>query len=1173
LTFPRVSAWTAGPPSEICTFLVAQHDVPLAKCRTRLRGPASLRTRAARTCLRAVNKPEEGVAFNSSRRLSPENAASFVENLHDRESLLLKLKAGRSEYIKDIRELRTLETVLERGHSDSLVPFERMKQAYLDVVRSDVPNFDVSDLSLLLRTLMENDMSSQDMDQVILHRLRSLCSGYLEMGEEEGAERLRTFDARNSATMIHCLGKRKLMTSNTAKVLDPVLLRINDYNPIQIGLILNVYSRGKIRSPALFAHFSSQLVLCDRGSLDMQAVSNIVNAFANSNMKDQKLFAFLAEVVMSMSASNMTSQSLSTIVSSYTKLGLFDERLFEHLATSAMSLPSSSFSLKDLLTCASSFQRCESLPPPVFRYLLRAMDSHDVTEIPASLLATHCRSLVKLKQLGGGRVLYKMKPAVLNTTLDLFSLSSFAISFLQAGMLDGDVWQHLEQNFIHHLDAAMFNKKPPRGREIGSILSALVKSGYCTHKTLNKVQHCMQAFSFAWVSSQDLSSLLSAFARVGGNLDENFRADVTRHLLSLCDSSKLPADDAIIIGGAMVKLRMVEEELMERISGILSGGDQSKLQPVQVLSLNTMIYAMQCHPNPSAFASSISRMEDVVMAWIEKSRMKNCPLELGCKLLSSISSWRDEGGGQEKEERRERVKRLLYARVKDLLSAWWEDNAERDKQTGMRGEKEIPLQKKKNLADTLVLVSQTLASAKVQEDDMWKQVIKMYRSLPSEQRHATSLASILQSVARVEFRDESFLQEASKTVQSEVVSRNILSDLQKTRPDLWSADPKTIASLCTSFIGLQFYDENLFRHMANVIQQFQPSELRPPEISKLLNAFLRVDLPSDDMVEFLSSALRNQPAATSYTPNVLVSLFKDLPRAGVEDLKVYEQLKYALFLLNPRDLSDVQAAAIAIAMVKLQWREQDIWEFVVLAVRDRSETINPQVALNFVRAQAFLYFEDSVLLEGLLMRIISQDHTFFNAQDIASLSWSVAVLSPLLPPNCSTVIHWILRAILSCRTSLEPLAKAQIHQFFISFAFEVQGGLEQELLDQLKQECLQSFQASSKESLSSTQQADMSRVLKGMGYEVHDEHLEARTGYSLDCWLPHANTAVEFDGPSHFSRESHLPLGSTRLKRRLLKAAGYRLTSIGYWEWPQDASVQYKQELLARALEEAKAEG
>eukprot|EP00960_Hanusia_phi_P034005 750757-Hanusia_phi.AAC.1 len=130
-----------------------------------------------------------------------------------------------------------------------------------------------------------------------------------------------------------------------------------------------------------------------------------------------------------------------------------------------------------------------------------------------------------------------------------------------------------------------------------------------------------------------------------------------------------------------------------------------------------------------------------------------------------------------------------------------------------------------------------------------------------------------------------------------------------------------------------------------------------------------------------SSALRNQPAATSYTPNVLVSLFKDLPRfscnhllaqtspdrhsrAGVEDLKVYEQLKYALFLLNPRDLSDVQAAAIAIAMVKvtarvvaprgpvrlifaqLQWREQDIWEFVVLAVRDRSETINPQVEKN-----------------------------------------------------------------------------------------------------------------------------------------------------------------------------------------------------------------------------------
>ena len=55
-----------------------------------------------------------------------------------------------------------------------------------------------------------------------------------------------------------------------------------------------------------------------------------------------------------------------------------------------------------------------------------------------------------------------------------------------------------------------------------------------------------------------------------------------------------------------------------------------------------------------------------------------------------------------------------------------------------------------------------------------------------------------------------------------------------------------------------------------------------------------------------------------------------------------------------------------------------------------------------------------------------------------------------------------------------------------------------------------------------------------------EEHLEPRTGYSLDLALPSSRVAVEVDGPSDFllpdGQGVRRPNGPTLLKRRLLMA-------------------------------------
>ena len=86
------------------------------------------------------------------------------------------------------------------------------------------------------------------------------------------------------------------------------------------------------------------------------------------------------------------------------------------------------------------------------------------------------------------------------------------------------------------------------------------------------------------------------------------------------------------------------------------------------------------------------------------------------------------------------------------------------------------------------------------------------------------------------------------------------------------------------------------------------------------------------------------------------------------------------------------------------------------------------------------------------------------------------------------------------------------------------------------------------------------------GFE--EEHLEPRTGYSLDLALPSSRVAV--DGPSHFllpdGRGVRKPNGPTLLKRRLLAAAGWRVISVPFYGWNGFATAKERQTYLQGAV-------
>ena len=103
--------------------------------------------------------------------------------------------------------------------------------------------------------------------------------------------------------------------------------------------------------------------------------------------------------------------------------------------------------------------------------------------------------------------------------------------------------------------------------------------------------------------------------------------------------------------------------------------------------------------------------------------------------------------------------------------------------------------------------------------------------------------------------------------------------------------------------------------------------------------------------------------------------------------------------------------------------------------------------------------------------------------------------------------------------------------------------------------------------MASKLQLDVVASLQALGLAPREE-VRTDEGYSLDVVVQYGarEVAIEVDGPSHFCGRT--PTGATALKRRQLRAAGWALLPVPYWEWDAlGSNAAAKQEYLRAALQ------
>ena len=96
------------------------------------------------------------------------------------------------------------------------------------------------------------------------------------------------------------------------------------------------------------------------------------------------------------------------------------------------------------------------------------------------------------------------------------------------------------------------------------------------------------------------------------------------------------------------------------------------------------------------------------------------------------------------------------------------------------------------------------------------------------------------------------------------------------------------------------------------------------------------------------------------------------------------------------------------------------------------------------------------------------------------------------------------------------------------------------------------MQACSEQARQSTESNAQQRVgqsLCRLGRSHEPEHITPDGLFSTDLAIVDRRIVLEFDGPSHFTRNTLEPLGHTRLRDRLLSAMGWHVVSIPFFAW------------------------
>ena len=281
--------------------------------------------------------------------------------------------------------------------------------------------------------------------------------------------------------------------------------------------------------------------------------------------------------------------------------------------------------------------------------------------------------------------------------------------------------------------------------------------------------------------------------------------------------------------------------------------------------------------------------------------------------------------------------------------------------------------------------------------------------------------------------------------------------------------------------------------------------------------------------------------------------------------------------LDRLDLFTSQALTNTLwAFATLRWYPARLLPCITQAMGKLVRKMTAQELANSLWSYArFAYHPGRVMWSFLA--VMSLRINEFEAQGCTNSLWALAVLKATHSP---AFIKLLERYVALERTSVSfgELQYNQVLQAVLLAQFESRGGRvawrpEVDLPEDVVDRALDAWASQQTSTQLSGFHLDVSEGLSRLGISHRIEHLVARDLLSIDIAVVTEGRfiAIEVDGPFHFPVNARTPLGHTMIRRRLLRAAGWTVVPIPWYEWFEmktwDERLQYLASALAKADE------
>ena len=364
---------------------------------------------------------------------------------------------------------------------------------------------------------------------------------------------------------------------------------------------------------------------------------------------------------------------------------------------------------------------------------------------------------------------------------------------------------------------------------------------------------------------------------------------------------------------------------------------------------------------------------------------------------------------------------------------------------------------------------------------------------------------------------------------------------KEARGRLTDFNPQGLSNTAWAYATLDHASPELFDAVAKEARGRLRS-FAPQGLSNLVWAYAALGHASPELLDAVAAQATGQ--LRSFRRQGLVNLVWAFATLGHASPALFDAVAEEA-LRQVHEFKPQELANTAWAYSTLGHASPALLDAVATQARGRLTDFNPQELANTVWAFAALGQAAPALFDAVAKEARGRLQDF-KPQELVNVAWAYAVADASSPDLFAA--PGFVECCAAAEASLAEEGLCQLHQW--QLWMDGCGHPWPRLPVDLAERCHAAFCAG-KGTPSRTQ-----RLIAGVLAELDlkpREEVRTPQGYSLDAvvLLSGREVAVEVDGPSHFlgGEGGRTPNGATTLKRRQLRAAGWPLLPVPYWEW------------------------